>query len=134
MRLDEAARAYLGVPFRHQGRDPAIGIDCIGLIVLAGRDAGMAFPAFDRTDYGTEPVDGMLQEMLRLAFGPPVSPMQVGDVVAIDFKGVVRHVGIVGQHPQGLSLIHTNMAVGRVTEARIDSKWANRIKGIFRVR
>jgi cell wall-associated NlpC family hydrolase len=132
MRLDHAARAYLGTPFRHQGRNPDIGIDCIGLIVLAGEDAGHLFPVFDRTDYGKDPVDGLLEEMLRLAFGPPLSDMQPGDIVAIDFKGAVRHVGIVGEHPAGLSLIHTNMAVGRVTEARIDWKWRKRIKGVYR--
>lgn len=134
MTLDAAARHYLGTPFRHQGRNPALGIDCIGLIVLAGQDAGFLFPAFDRTDYGTDPAHGLLQGYLRLAFGPPVSDMQPGDVVAIDYHGTVRHVGIVGAHPQGLSLIHTNMAIGRVSEARIDAKWRKRIKAVFRVR
>lgn len=134
MTLDHAARIFLDIPFRHQGRDPLIGIDCIGLIVLAGRDAGMEFPMLDRTDYGRDPADGLLEEYLRLAFGAPVAEPQPGDIVAIDYKGAVRHVGIVGEHPAGLSLIHTNMAVGRVTEARIDWKWRKRIKAIFRVR
>lgn len=60
MRLDLAARAYLGVPFAHQGRSPAVGLDCIGLIVQAGLDGGHAFPAFDSTDYGRDPAHGLL--------------------------------------------------------------------------
>lgn len=58
--------------------------------------------------------------------------MQAGDIAAIAYAGAVRHVGIVGEHPDGLSLIHTNTAVGRVTEARIDQKWSRRIVAIYR--
>ena len=133
MRLDIAARAYLGVPFRHQGRSAATGIDCVGLLVLAANDCGHSTVA-DRTDYGRDPVNGMLEAQLRAAFGAPVAvaTMQPGDVAAIAFMGAVRHVGVIGEHPDGLSLIHTNSAVGRVTEARIDAKWAKRIVSIYR--
>jgi cell wall-associated NlpC family hydrolase len=31
------ARALVGTPFIAQGRDPAVGLDCVGLIVLAYR-------------------------------------------------------------------------------------------------
>ena len=30
-----AARALVGVPFRLQGRDPALGLDCVGLVGAA---------------------------------------------------------------------------------------------------
>jgi hypothetical protein len=35
-----AARACLGVRFRPQGRDPAYGLDCVGLAAVAFRAAG----------------------------------------------------------------------------------------------
>ena len=134
MTLDEAARKYLGVPFLHQGRNPAVGIDCIGLIVCAGKDCGMAFPAFDSTAYGPDPAHGLLERHLQAAFGPPVPVADIGpgDVVSINFAGAVRHVGIVGKHPDGLSLIHTNSSEDCVTEARIDSRWLRRIAGVYR--
>jgi cell wall-associated NlpC family hydrolase len=134
MNLDAAARVFLGTIFRHQGRDPIFGIDCIGLIVLAGQLAGYAFPAFDRSDYGRDPAHGLLETYLQAAFGSPIpkADMAPGDIVAVDFKGAVRHVGIVAAHPDGLSLIHTNEAVGRVTEARIDSRWLGRIAAVYR--
>lgn len=134
MRLDEAARGLLGVPFRHQGRNPAIGIDCIGLIVVAGLRAGLAFPAFDSTAYSEDPALGLLEAHLSAALGTPVAKdsLQAGDIVSIDYKGETRHVGIVAEHPHGLSLIHTNMAVGEVTEARINEKWLRRIVGVYR--
>jgi len=38
-----AARSYVGVPWKHQGRSRT-GLDCIGLTVLAGRDCGLSVP------------------------------------------------------------------------------------------
>jgi len=135
MRLDQAARQYLGVPFRHQGRNPSIAIDCVGLLVCAARDCGMAdVLSHDSTAYGTDPAHGILEGHLQAAFGPalPVSAMQPGDVAAMFFEGAVRHVGVIAEHPDGLGLIHTNSGVGHVTEARIDAKWLRRIAGVYR--
>jgi len=133
MRLDEAARTFLGVPFRHQGRNPSVGLDCIGLLVAAATVLGLPQVAGDSTAYGRDPAHGLLESYMRDLFGSPVSDMQPGDIVAIDFKGAIRHVGIVGIHPGGLSLIHTNFSVGKVTEARLDDRWLKRIKAVYRV-
>lgn len=134
MTPDQAARAFLGVPFKHQGRDPLIGIDCIGLLVLWGQLLDLPFVALDVTTYGRDPVDGLLESYLRQAFGEPVQEVAAERIVSMGFKGATRHVGIVANHPQGgLSLIHTNQSVGRVTEARIDPKWLKRISGVYRV-
>jgi cell wall-associated NlpC family hydrolase len=132
MRLDEAARLFMGIPFRHQGRDPLIGLDCIGLVILAGQLCDKDFVSADQTDYGRDPHAGLLEGRMLTALGKPVNGMEPGDIVAIDFKGVIRHVGIVGDGQHGLTLIHTNGHVGRVTEARIDAKWAKRIKRTYR--
>jgi cell wall-associated NlpC family hydrolase len=35
-----AARSWLGVPWRHQGRTRQ-GVDCAGLVVLVGRGLGL---------------------------------------------------------------------------------------------
>jgi cell wall-associated NlpC family hydrolase len=37
-----AARALVGVRFRAQGRDPALGLDCVGVVAEALRRAGAA--------------------------------------------------------------------------------------------
>ena len=34
-RIAQAARSMVGVPFRPQGRDPAYGLDCVGLAAAA---------------------------------------------------------------------------------------------------
>lgn len=39
-RVAAAARALVGAPFRLHGRDPATGLDCIGVVALALRAGG----------------------------------------------------------------------------------------------
>lgn len=138
VRLDLAARAYLGTPFLHQGRNPAIGIDCVGLGQLACRDCGVETP--DWTDYWRDPARGVLEKRLRQVFGDPVRHLSPGCIVSIDFAGQTRHVAIVGQLADGrLSLIHTASNVrcgkesGRVVEHSLDDRWRKRITGIYRV-
>lgn len=130
--LDDAARAYLKTPFRHQGRTPR-GCDCIGLLVMALIDCGR--PVSDSTTYGKDPTDGRLEREMEREFGPRISKteMRAGDMVAIEFEGPVRHVGIIGNHPQGgFTLIHTDSSLKEVTEHIIDKRWMNRIKGVWR--
>jgi cell wall-associated NlpC family hydrolase len=134
LRAAEAARAYVGVPFVHQGRTRR-GLDCIGLLCLALHDAGLGHYVDhpeNRVDYGRTPYMGLLEARMRQIFGEPVADMRPGDVVALRYAGPTRHVGIVGDHPHGLSLIHTDSHLGRVTEHRIDAKWLARIALVFR--
>lgn len=136
-----AARAYLGVPFVHQGRTPR-GLDCIGLVTLALQDAGLtqyALHAENRVDYGRDPNAGLLEQRLEVIFGAPVArgpvdlaELQPGDVVAIRFAGPIRHVALIGAGPGYPTLIHTDSSLGRVTEHRIDPKWQRRIALVFR--
>lgn len=122
----EIARSYLGTKWVHQGR-ARHGMDCVGLLVLA-------FGLSDVADYGRDPHDNRLEGRLRAQFGPPVpkETMRPGDVVAMAFPRVVRHVGIVGDHPDGLSLIHADSMLKRVTEHRLDGPWLKRIRFVYR--
>jgi len=134
MNLSIAARAYLRTPFLHQGRNPATGIDCIGLVVCAAGDCGMALAEFDNPTYDRNPSNGLLERHLQTAFGSPLprSALRVDDVVSMRELGDVRHVAIIGAHKDGLSLIHTNSRLGFVTESRIDEKTMRRIVGVYR--
>lgn len=132
------------MPFQHQGRT-ARGLDCIGL--LACTFAGTRYASHDKTDYGRDPHDGLLETRLRACFGEPVlvsgwrvpvdlSQLQPGDVVALFYEAAIRHVGLIGSAEYDgqthLTLIHTDNRVGRVVEHRIDPKWARRIALVFR--
>lgn len=121
----------------HQGRDPKVGIDCIGLLALACRDAGLACANEDRNDYSDRPHRGLLESHLERIFGPPrpSDSMQVDDIVSMRYGGPVRHVGIVGKNLYGgewhLSLIHTDRLVGKVTESRITEDLFSRHKRLM---
>lgn len=137
--LHEAARRYLGVRWVHRGRTES-ELDCVGLGVVAAQDLG--WEVLDRDDYSRRPLQGQLEAQLQANFGPPVltapfcrKQLQPNDVVAMRFakNGRVRHVGIVGKHPEGgLSLIHTDSAIGRVVEQRIDQHLLARIASVYR--
>ena len=128
-------------PFVHQGRT-VHGIDCVGALIYAFQYSGEV-PA-----YPEDPVNGELERELIRVFGQPVlyrtsllgpyvdiQDLQVGDVVSMQYRGPVRHVGLVGDYPYisgQLSLIHTDAIIKRVTEHRLDHKWLRRTVGVWR--
>lgn len=126
----EVARSLLGARWIHQGRDPAIGIDCAGLLLIA-----FGSP-HDLADYPRHPYAGQLESQLERHFGPPAfDGPRVGDAVAMSYgeKGVIRHCGIVGDYIHGgLSLIHTDSIVGCVTEHPLDDFWLARVRQVYR--
>lgn len=123
------------VRFLHQGRDEN-GIDCIGALAYALDYKGL-LPAYSR-----DPVNGELELNLIKHFGecvarhPTIEQLQEGDIVSMQYAGPVRHVAIVGNHPNingALSLLHTDSMLERVTEHILDKKWLRRIAGVWRV-
>lgn len=134
----EAARAFIGAPWRHQGRRKA-GMDCLGLVVLSLAKAGVW--VHDRTDYGRLPHNRKLKSELVTHFGPPVANgLQPGDLVTLRFAHEENHIAIVGDHPEGLSLIHSwadapgsPTGGGRVVEHRLDDYWRNLMVDVWRL-
>lgn len=132
-----AARA----PFVHQGRNVA-GIDCVGALIHAFQYSG------DVPAYPQDPVNGELERELRRVFGEPIlerastlaNPLRLGDmapgdIVSMQYRGPVRHVAILANHPTirgSLSVIHTDAMLGRVTEHILDDKWVRRIMRVWR--
>jgi cell wall-associated NlpC family hydrolase len=135
--LVDAARRYLGVPFKHQGRSAA-ALDCAGLGWLAYRDCGVMLPDVRR--YGREPFRGHLMEALRAALGEPFATgpeaaLQPGDVAVFRFREEPHHVALIGAAPYGgLTLIHADSSptVRSVVEHRLDDWWRSRLLAAFR--
>lgn len=130
------ARELKGIPFVHQGRDRN-GIDCIGLMAYAIEYDFDKIPAYPRN-----PVNSELENAMQAAFGSPlllkptIDQLQEGDLAAMQYRGPIRHVGIVVNHvnlPGVLSLIHTDSMVGEVTEHILDAKWLRRIEKVWRL-
>ena len=115
-RVIAEARSWVGVPFRHQGRDYG-GIDCVGLPIVVGQSLGLFDQRLDIANYGRLPT-GELVERLREHCRP--IPMAVpGALVVIAWTKIAAHVAIF----TGETLIHAYESVGRVVEHGYRGRW-----------
>lgn len=116
LRPDLAARMLIGTPWRHLGRDRA-GLDCIGLLLLAGAMAGHSLP--DPPPYTREPQDHALRQTLgQLMDAVPVDAAEPGDVLIFKLGIYGGHVGIRAVHPAYAvpSVIHAHLPRRGVVE------------------
>lgn len=125
------ARTWLGVRWQHQGRSRH-GVDCVGLVVEVTRVTHGN--TVNPTDYAVQATDeSMLHACREHMTEVPLADMAPGHVVLMRFDNQ-RHMGILGDYPQGLSLIHAYAISRKVVEHRLDSVWRNRIFAAFEVR
>lgn len=120
-RIVARARGLIGVRFRAQGRDPAGGLDCIGLVAAA---VGIADPPGGYALRGGS-VE-VLAEGLRAAGFRPARAMQAGDVVAMRTGPEQLHLGIW----TGGGLVHADAGLRRIVERPGEVPWP--VIGIWR--
>ncbi len=126
-RMIAAARACRGTPFHHQGRAPGIGLDCIGLVIVALRAAEI--PVRDRADYGRRPDGKSLVAALLEHGAQPVDIISAGDILLFRYDRQPQHVALA----TGLdTMIHSFAPAGNVVETSIGDYWKRRLTGIYR--
>lgn len=124
-----AARAYLGVPFRHQGRTPPLALDCAGLFVQVCKD--LSLPVIDEQGYGRDPYQGLLEQCIsRQPFLAkiPRDQMRAGDILLMRFSSDPQHIAM----HAGETMIHAYEHSGRVVEHRIADVWRSRVVSVYR--
>lgn len=119
-----AARSYLGVRWRHQGRSRE-GVDCIGLVIRVAHDLGLS--AYDTVAYSRIPDGHYLQDELEHNMQRVLGPAAIGDVLLMRFAREPQHVGIVSS----IGIIHSYGAIRKVVEHRIDKIWSDRIVAAY---
>ncbi len=110
-----AARSLLGTRFRLHGRDPASGLDCIGLVLLAHARAGVRLTTLGLSDdYSLRGSSrAVLEAGLRQAgLIPRTGAPQPGDVALITCGHAQYHLAILGSS----SHIHAHAGLRRVVE------------------
>jgi NlpC/P60 family putative phage cell wall peptidase len=122
-----AARACLGTPFHHQGRCPKVGLDCIGLIVVALRAVGS--PVRDRQDYSARPDGRTLVQALVDHGARKVEAFTTGDVLVFRYDHQPQHVALA---TSTTTMIHSFAPAGGVVETSIGPYWRRRLLGIYR--
>lgn len=115
------ARSWLGVPYRHQGRDRDTGVDCIGLVIVVAKALNLVDAAFDVSGYSRVP-DG--SSLMRLASAnmtrTTLAEAKAGDILVVSFGAEPQHFAILYDHPNGgLGIIHAAMRNRKVIENRL---------------
>lgn len=122
----DAARAYKGTPFLHQGRAVA-GLDCVGLCIRVAHDLDLT--QFDIDGYSRVPSGRMMQRVLaEQCERIQIEDAQPGDLLHLAFEDEPQHMAIVTDR----GIIHCNGARG-VVEHRLDSQWRYKIRGAYRL-
>jgi cell wall-associated NlpC family hydrolase len=109
--LAAAAEALVGARFRLHGRDPATGLDCIG--VLAAALAAIGRPASLPTGYGLRahrlpPLDDVAASCGFVANAAPVAP---GDVLLLRMGPCQYHLAIAARAG---GFVHAHAGLKRV--------------------
>lgn len=118
--LAAAARDLIGTPFRLHGRDPATGLDCVGLVHAALMAAG-GHPVPPR---GYALRNLAIEEWLPLAersgLMPAAQPIHIGDVLLIALGFGQHHLVIACGADQ---VIHAHAGLRRVVCQPRDPAW-----------
>lgn len=121
-----AVRACVGTRFRAQGRTPGLGLDCVGVVLVAAAAAGMG--GIDPAAYalGGDHADRI--EPILVGFGcQPVAVPESGDVLVVAPADWQRHLAVMT--PSGV--VHAHAGLGRVVEGPLDPGWI--ITGAWRL-
>ncbi len=117
----EAARSWVLVPWRHQGRNRN-GIDCVGLVVVVCRE--LAIWDYDVAGYPRDP-DGSFMAHFFAAGGVriPLLAAAPGDLILFRDAIFACHVGFVAASSFGPTIIHAHTTRRRVLEEPLVGEW-----------
>lgn len=115
----ERARSLIGVPFRPQGRDPATGLDCVGLVLRT-----FAIPVEDvRRDYRLRGVHRTeIEAALSRWFAQiRTDDARPGDLLLFTIGAEQIHLGV----SCGATFVHSDASLRQVVERPLgDCSWA----------
>jgi cell wall-associated NlpC family hydrolase len=106
-----AAERLIGTPFRLHGRDPASGLDCIGLV--AASLAAMGRTPMPPQGYSLRnlSIQRWLGHAMRSGLEPADGPVQRGDVLLVQPSAVQHHL-LIASDPA--HVVHAHAGLRRV--------------------
>lgn len=110
----DAARSYLGVKWRHLGRDRH-GVDCVGLLLCAARDVGMSPPQPDPYARGHRGPQ-MLAAVRNVGRQVPITERRLGDVLVFRDVRFCAHLGVLSMKYGVEHVINARTDRGKVIE------------------
>lgn len=119
-RFGEASLRLVGSPFRLHGRDPATGLDCVGVVLASLQAIGRIAPATPRYSLRNTDVDALLALLPQAGFLEAHGSARTGDLLLLKPSAGQFHLGIVST---GGGLIHAHASLGRVVETPPPLAW-----------
>jgi len=119
---------YLGVPFKHRGRD-LTGLDCYGLIISIYRDSGINLLDIDEeypANWGARGKNYFIENYYR-QWEKVAAPKFLDVILFINSKGVCNHAGV---YLHGDIFIHTSRKAGTIVTTI--SSFKTRVEGFYR--
>ncbi|WP_310476922.1 peptidoglycan endopeptidase [Sandarakinorhabdus sp.] len=113
-----AARAGLGTRFRAQGRLVGVGLDCVGVALLAAAGAGLQLGPAPPYALGGDYAD-LLAATLRQLGLRRVRRSQPADLVEYALAPGHRHLALITDR----GILHAHAGLGRVVEAPAPDDW-----------
>ena len=113
-----AARAGLGTRFRAQGRLIGVGLDCVGVALLAAAGAGLQLGPVPPYALGGDHED-LLAATLRHLGLRRVRRSRPADLVEYALAPGHRHLALITD----LGILHAHAGLGRVVEGPVPDDW-----------
>lgn len=117
----EAARRLIGCPFRLHGRDPATGLDCVGLICVALAASGAHPVAPSGYSLRNLSIAQWLPLAHRSGLVLASGLAAAGDVLLIALPHSQHHL-VIAADPS--NVIHAHAGLRRVVQQPLDPAWA----------
>ncbi len=102
----------LGVPYLHRGRDPCVGLDCLGVLLEVYHRLGIELeePPIEYAEGWAQAGEDHLHDHFPRMFRPIPAPVEVGDVVlSAPPGGAPQHILVLAQEDQ---LLHVDRGRG----------------------
>lgn len=115
-----ASRGCVGTRFRAQGRLPGLGLDCVGVALVAAAAAGavdLTLPAYTLSGDSEDRIETVLRACGCHPLGN--KPPQPGDLIVVAPAPGRRHLAVVTD----AGMVHAHAGLERVVEAPADPGW-----------
>ncbi len=132
----DAARGWIGTPYRHQASCKGAGADCLGLIRGVWRDVlgaePEAVPAYTMDWSEPQKSEDLWQAALRHFSPKDLADEAPGDLLLFRMRdgAVAKHLGLVGRVGSEASFIHAYSGHA-VVESPLSTPWRRRIVARF---
>lgn len=126
--LAQAALALVGSRFRLHGRDPATGLDCVGVVCAALETCGYKAQVPGGYNLRNLSVDAWLPFAAQSGLVPASGEVQSGDVLMIALGFAQHHLAIAVDAGQ---VVHAHAGLRRVVLQPHDPSW--QIRATWRI-